>query len=126
MSTVTKQDLQALLMILYQGSFQKKNLAKIPVTINTSYGSKRLPQTTYFTEADIALVALELGYPLPTAPLGSVLSVGLAQGLYLRSIENGTQCGANPCHPNQEQLPTLIYGYNPFMLNNPANRLILQ
>lgn len=114
-SSVTNADLSALLQILYEASVRKNALAKTPV-----YTSRQL----FFLKDDIPTLATTYGLPLPTASLDATLRVGLARGVYTRSIVAGTQCGASACTATLA-LPTLIYGYNPEMLRVNANNAAL-
>lgn len=117
MSTVSNQDLLDLLLILYQGSVRKNHLA-VP---------SALPNTArFFRKEDIEAVATEYGFPLPESGIDATLSHGLSRGVFQRSIEKGTECGAGfPCYPTLE-LPTIIYAYNPNMAKvNPRNQALL-
>ena len=135
--SVTDQDLLDLLTILYQGSVRKNTLAVVPVY---QTGAQ------FFNINDIPTIASEYELPLPTAGVENTLKVGLSQGVFSKSIQNGTQCGYNVCipkgasylafsslgsgpgNPNSNKNvssstsstvssgPVLIYAYNPQML----------
>lgn len=115
-TTVTNEDLTALLNILYQASVRKNPLAQPPVYKNPA---------RFFEIEDIPIIAQEYGFPLPSAGIDATLRVGLSRGIYQRSILNGTQCGASVCEPTTS-LPVLIYAYNPNMAKvNANNRQLL-
>lgn len=117
MSVVTNEDLSQLLNILYQGAVRKSPLA-LPSAVPSS--------TLFFLESDIPNLATEYGFPLPSAGVTETLKAGLSRGVFVRSIQDGTQCGSPACHPNKSALPTLIYGYNPQMARvNQANKQLL-
>ena len=142
---VTNQDLADLLTILYQGSVRKNPLSLEPV-YNTG--------AQFFLMDDLPTLAAEYDLPLPSAGIEATLKVGLKQGLYQRSIQNGTQCGSNVCHPqgasyrsfysagsgyvnpnrnvnlsinnDTNSSPVLIYAYNPRLLQlNSQNLAVL-
>jgi hypothetical protein len=117
MSTVNTQDLLDLLLILYQGSVRRNHLAVPPVLPNTA---------RFFRKEDIKTVASEYGFPLPESGIDATLSYGLLRGVFQKSIEKGTECGAGfPCFPTLE-LPTIIYAYNPNMAKiSPLNQALI-
>lgn len=117
MSTVSKQDLSDLLAVLYQGSMRKNPLSVKSFTTNIA---------RFFKEEDIATVAETYNLPLsPTSNLQATLNEGVRRGLFLKSVQDGTQCGNNfPCGPTT-QLPTLVYAYNPNLAKIPSNRAFL-
>jgi hypothetical protein len=126
MTSVTNNDLLALLTILYQGTVRKSNLA-----ITTVFPSP----VRYFLFDDISVLATEYSLPLPSAPLADVLRVGLARGVYLKSVQRGTQCGrmayinpssgASPCEETTNT-PVMVYGYNPNLAKmNVLNQALL-
>lgn len=126
MSTVTNDDLLALLTILYQGTVRKSTLAVVTVFPSP---------VRFFLFDDITILATEYSLPLPTAPLMDVLQLGLSRGVYQKSIQRGTQCGrmayinpasgASPCEFSTNS-PVLVYGYNPNMAKvNVLNRSLL-
>lgn len=109
------EDLYNLLTVLYQGSVRKNPLAVPPVYQN---------HAQFFKKEDLPTLAAEYDLPLPP-DVDTTLKVGLQRGIYQRSIEDGTQCGASVCQPTT-RLPTLIYAYNPNMLKvNKENQQIL-
>jgi hypothetical protein len=117
MATVNNQDLVDLLTILYQGSV-RRNTRAVPAVTNFN-------SALFFRIEDIELVANDYGYSLPPAGIEPTLAAGLTRGVFQRSIEKGTQCGASFCRPTTE-LPTLIYAYNPNMLTvNPRNQELI-
>ena len=111
MSTISNQDLVELLTILYQGSVRRNARA---VTAVSNVG-KNASGVKFFRREDIENVAADYGFPLPASGVDRALAVGLARGVFQRSIEDGTQCGASLCRPTLE-LPTLVYGYNPSLM----------
>ena len=143
--SVTNKDLYDLLTILYQGSVRKFPTASIPV-----YSTGAL----FFLKEDIQAIAETYGFPLPSAGIDNTLRVGLTQGVFARSIQNGSQCGFSICDPkgasylafksdgsgpgNQNTnrivdsgvdisgTPVFIYAYNPNMLKvNSKNMAVL-
>ena len=117
MAAVSHQDLLDLLTILYQGSLQRNQRAVPPA----------LPHpAAFFRYEDIELVAQDLNLPLPAAGVETTLRAGLPRGVFQRSIENGTQCGAFACDPPSAEGPVLVYAYNPHMLKvNPRNQELI-
>jgi hypothetical protein len=139
MTSVSNQDLSDLLMILYTASVKKNKLAVIPA-INDGI--------SYFAFESIPILADEYNLPLPLADLYTTLKVGLTRGIFNRSIQNGTQCGFNPCNgkgasyllfPSSgnnansnldlntdiNSSPVLIYAYNPNMIKVNHNNVQL-
>jgi hypothetical protein len=116
-NTVSKQDLSDLLVVLYQGSMRKNPLSVKSFTTNIA---------RFFKEEDIPAVAETYNLPLsPTSNLQATLDAGVRQGLFLKSVQDGTQCGNNfPCGPTTK-LPTLVYAYNPNLAKIPSNRAFL-
>lgn len=117
MSTVINQDLKDLLNILYQGSVRRSSLAVPPALSNPA---------KFFRREDIEPLAKTVNLPLPTGDVDATLAVGLSRGVFQRSLEKGTECGAGfPCHPTLN-LPTIVYAYNPNMATiNPRNQELL-
>jgi len=76
----------------------------------------------FFKFEDIQTLAEEYNLPLsPTMDIQSTLDEGVRRGLYLKSVQDGTQCGSGfPCTPTT-QLPTLVYSYNPNLAKIPSN-----
>ena len=119
-TTPTNYDLLYLLTVLYQGSVQRSPLALKPVP-----QSNNLNSASFFLLDDIPLLAADLNLPLPS-DLNATLALGLSEGVFQRSIQDGTQCGANKCQ-STTSLPVLIFGYNPNMLRvNNRNQQLLQ
>ena len=118
----TNYDLLDLLTVLYQGSIQHSPLALQPVQPVYQKGYEN--SASFFHEDDIPTLAEDLNLPLPSN-VSVTLARGLSQGVFQRSIQNGTQCGANVCQ-GTTSLPVLIYAYNPNMLRvNPKNAQLL-
>jgi hypothetical protein len=114
--SVTNQDLTHLLNVLYQGAVRKNPLAVPPAMANPA---------KFFRREDIETVANDYGFPLP-ADVDATLAVGLSRGVFQRSLEQGTECGAGlPCDPTVPE-PILVYAYNPNMAKmNPRNQELL-
>ena len=120
--SVLKTDLLKVLTVLYQGSVQKSLLAIAPTY--TSYPGS-INSALFFHIDDIPELAANLNLPLPV-DIVSTLKVGISQGVFQRSLMNGTeQCSTNGCD-SVESTPVFIYAYNPSMLKvNPRNSQLL-